>query len=723
MPLPVGSREEEEADTDVPMASIDEAIAAVGRGEMVVVMDDEDRENEGDLVMAAEFATPEKVAFFLAHTSGLICAPLMPDRLDELELPLMVSHNTESQRTAFTVTVDYRHGTTTGISAVDRAATIRALINPDTKPDDLARPGHVLPLRYRPGGVLKRAGHTEATVDLARFAGCYPAGLLCEIVTEDKQRMARRPELERFASDHGLPIISIGDLVRYRHHREKLVEQVARSAHPHRARRVHRLRLQVAARRRGASRLRGRRRAHQGERAGPRAQRVPHRRRVPLAALRLRVAAGSGDPPYRRGGRGRDRLPPRPRRAGHRPHPQAARLQPSGQRLGYRRRERRAGAPRRQSGVRHRRPDPRGARGDQDAPDDEQPGEVRGARGLWARHRRTGGLGARAEPGERQVLAHEERTARPPAQWPRPGRARSPPRRRRPHAGPSATPATSMASADESPGMELDAKSASQEAKTSMHRLPAIDDIDRRGARGADDGTGLRIAVACSRFNGHVTGLLLAGALAELDRCGVAEADRTVVWVPGAFELPLAAMTMAGARRFDAVVCLGAVIRGETSHYDFVAGQCAAGIQRVQLDMRMPVVFGVLTTENLEQALAARRWSRREQGDRGGCDRDRDGESDPAARIDRGGHREQRNAGPKTGGELAMLRLVLPKGSLELATFELFAAADLTVRRASEVAYRAAIDDPPRQRGSHPPAPGDPDLCGRRSVRPRRDRP
>jgi 6,7-dimethyl-8-ribityllumazine synthase len=161
-----------------------------------------------------------------------------------------------------------------------------------------------------------------------------------------------------------------------------------------------------------------------------------------------------------------------------------------------------------------------------------------------------------------------------------------------------------MASADESPGMELDAKSASQEAKTSMHRLPAIDDIDRRGARGADDGTGLRIAVACSRFNGHVTGLLLAGALAELDRCGVAEADRTVVWVPGAFELPLAAMTMAGARRFDAVVCLGAVIRGETSHYDFVAGQCAAGIQRVQLDMRMPVVFGVLTTENLEQALA-----------------------------------------------------------------------------------------------------------------------
>jgi len=230
--VPVGSMRNKEAEIEVPMGNVEEAIAAIGRGEMVVVMDDEDRENEGDLVMAAEFATPEKVAFFLAHTSGLICVPLTPDRLDELELPLMVSHNTESQRTAFTVTVDYRHGTTTGISAGDRAATIQSLINPDTKPDDLARPGHVLPLRYRPGGVLKRAGHTEATVDLARFAGCYPAGLLCEIVTTDKQRMARRPELESFATEHGLPIISISDLVRYRYHRERLVERIAQARIP-----------------------------------------------------------------------------------------------------------------------------------------------------------------------------------------------------------------------------------------------------------------------------------------------------------------------------------------------------------------------------------------------------------------------------------------------------------------------------------------------------------
>jgi 3,4-dihydroxy 2-butanone 4-phosphate synthase/GTP cyclohydrolase II len=231
MPRPVGSGGGE-GDGSVSMARIEEAIAAIGRGEVVVVVDDADRENEGDLVMAAEFATPEKVAFFLTHTSGLLCVSLTDERADELELPLMVSQNTESQRTAFTVTVDYRFGTTTGISAGDRSATIRALIGPDTKPADLARPGHVLPLRYRPGGVLKRAGHTEAGLDLARMAGCNPAGLLCEIVTEDKQRMARQPELERFAAAHGLPIISIADLVRYRRHREKLVERVAAARIP-----------------------------------------------------------------------------------------------------------------------------------------------------------------------------------------------------------------------------------------------------------------------------------------------------------------------------------------------------------------------------------------------------------------------------------------------------------------------------------------------------------
>ena len=207
-------------------ADVDDAVAAIGRGEIVVVVDDHDRENEGDLIMAAEFATAEKIAFFLAHTSGVICMPMTGERLDELELPPMVSENTESNRTAFTVSVDARNGTTTGISASDRARTIGALIDPATRPRDLARPGHMYPLRYREGGVLKRGGHTEATVDLARLAGLYPAGVLCELVTEDKSGMARLPELERFAAKHNMPLISIADLIRYRRQREKLVKRL-----------------------------------------------------------------------------------------------------------------------------------------------------------------------------------------------------------------------------------------------------------------------------------------------------------------------------------------------------------------------------------------------------------------------------------------------------------------------------------------------------------------
>ena len=211
---------------------IEEAVAAIGRGEVVVVVDDEDRENEGDLIMAAEFADQDTMAFFVKHTSGVICVPLTADRLGALTLPLMVRDNTESQRTAFTHSVDYRHGTTTGISAHDRSLTIKALIDPATRPDDLARPGHIFPLQAAEGGVLKRAGHTEAAVDLARMAGLYPAGVLCELVTEDGREMATRPELEAFAAEHGLVMITIADLIRYRRQREKLVKRVAEARIP-----------------------------------------------------------------------------------------------------------------------------------------------------------------------------------------------------------------------------------------------------------------------------------------------------------------------------------------------------------------------------------------------------------------------------------------------------------------------------------------------------------
>ena len=215
----------------MPTTSVENAIAAVARGELVVVVDDANRENEGDLIMAAEKVTPEAMAFMIRHTSGVICMPLEGTRLDDLHLPMMVAENTTAYRTAFTVSVDVKQGTTTGISAADRAATVHALVAPSTRPDDLARPGHIFPLRYREGGVLKRAGHTEATIDLAREAGCYPAGILAEVVNDDGT-MSRLPELERFAAEHGLQLISIADLIRYRRHREKLVRRVSEARIP-----------------------------------------------------------------------------------------------------------------------------------------------------------------------------------------------------------------------------------------------------------------------------------------------------------------------------------------------------------------------------------------------------------------------------------------------------------------------------------------------------------
>jgi 3,4-dihydroxy 2-butanone 4-phosphate synthase/GTP cyclohydrolase II len=197
------------------MSSVDEALAVIARGGMAVVLDDAARENEGDLIMAASRATPAALAFMIRHTSGVVCAALPAERLAALQLPPMVADNTESQRTAFTVTVDYRHGTSTGISAADRAATLRALADEAAQPSDFVRPGHVFPLRARPGGVLERRGHTEAAIDLARLAGLPACGVLCEVMNDDGT-MARPAELQVFAAAHGLPIIAIADLVAYR---------------------------------------------------------------------------------------------------------------------------------------------------------------------------------------------------------------------------------------------------------------------------------------------------------------------------------------------------------------------------------------------------------------------------------------------------------------------------------------------------------------------------
>jgi 3,4-dihydroxy 2-butanone 4-phosphate synthase/GTP cyclohydrolase II len=210
---------------------IEDAIRDVRNGKMVIVVDDEDRENEGDLTMAAEKVTPGAINFMAAHGRGLICMPIVGERLDQLQIPAMVSENTSPFETAFAVSVEAKHKVSTGISAHDRAATIKAILDPSTRPDDLARPGHMFPLRAREGGVLTRAGQTEAAVDLARLAGLYPAGVICEIMNPDGS-MARVPELARFAQRHGLKMITIKDLIDFRMKREKFVSRVASTTLP-----------------------------------------------------------------------------------------------------------------------------------------------------------------------------------------------------------------------------------------------------------------------------------------------------------------------------------------------------------------------------------------------------------------------------------------------------------------------------------------------------------
>ena len=214
-----------------PFARIEDAVDAIREGQMVIVVDDEDRENEGDLTIAAEKITPDAINFMARYGRGLICLSMTPERLDELEIPLMVSQNSSRFDTGFCVTIEAKHRTSTGISAADRAATVLAAIDPETKPADLARPGHMFPLRSRTGGVLARTGQTEASVDLARIAGLYPAGVICEVMNEDGT-MARVPQLARFAKRHGLLMVTVADLIKYRMHTESLVKRVASAKMP-----------------------------------------------------------------------------------------------------------------------------------------------------------------------------------------------------------------------------------------------------------------------------------------------------------------------------------------------------------------------------------------------------------------------------------------------------------------------------------------------------------
>jgi 3,4-dihydroxy 2-butanone 4-phosphate synthase/GTP cyclohydrolase II len=213
------------------LSTITEAIEDVKAGKLIIIVDDENRENEGDFAIAAEKITPDLINFMAKHGRGLVCMPITSERLDELKIPLMVTENTAPHSTAFTVSVEAKHKVSTGISAFDRAETIKTVIDPDTKPDDIARPGHMFPIAARKGGVLVRAGHTEAIVDLAKLAGLYPAGVICEIMNEDGT-MARLPELEKAADRFGLKIVSIADLIAYRRRTERLITRVAEAKLP-----------------------------------------------------------------------------------------------------------------------------------------------------------------------------------------------------------------------------------------------------------------------------------------------------------------------------------------------------------------------------------------------------------------------------------------------------------------------------------------------------------
>jgi len=213
------------------LSSISEAIADIKAGKFVIIVDDENRENEGDLALAAEKVTAEAINFMTLHARGLICLPIIGQRLDELKIPLMVQENTSRFSTAFTVSVEAKHRVSTGISAADRAETIKAVIDPDTQAEDLVLPGHMFPLRAREGGVLVRAGHTEAIVDLTRLAGLYPAGVICEILNEDGS-MARLPQLEVISKQHGIKVVTVADLITYRRRHEKLVHRVAEAKLP-----------------------------------------------------------------------------------------------------------------------------------------------------------------------------------------------------------------------------------------------------------------------------------------------------------------------------------------------------------------------------------------------------------------------------------------------------------------------------------------------------------
>ena len=546
------------AATARPFATIEQAIEEIRAGRMVVVCDDEDRENEGDLTMAAQFATPDAINFMAKEGRGLICLSLTPERCDELGLDLMAAKNESPFETPFTVSVEAREGVTTGISAYDRAHTIQVAIDPESRPRDLVQPGHVFPLKSRPGGVLERAGQTEAAVDLARLAGLNPAGVICEVMNDDGT-MARVPDLVEYCARHELSMVTVADLIAYRRRHDKLVERVVATRLPTTFGEFQAIGYRSLVDDKHHVAL------VKGEVAGE-----------PDVLVRVHSECLTGDVFHslrcdcgeqlesaltmiEREGRGvLLYLSQEGRGIGLLNKLRAYRLQEDG--LDTVEANERLGLPAdlRDYGI-----------GAQILVDlglgsirilTNNPKKIRGLEGY--------GLSVSGQlPIEHAPNVHNESYLR--------------------------TKAQRMGHTLHHQGLNLEEE---RPARAQAH-LSAT-------AVG-------RYAIVLARFYEELAARLELGARAAFEEEG---AEVEVFSVPGAFELAPAASYAAGTGRFAGVACLGAVIRGETDHYEYVCAQAASGIMRVQLDTGVPCAFGVLTCETMEQALARSGGEQRDQG-------------------------------------------------------------------------------------------------------------
>ena len=543
-------------------STIEDAIEDIRAGKMVVVCDAEDRENEGDLTMAAQFVTPEAINFMAMHGRGLICLALTPERCDELGLDLMAAKNESGFGTNFTITIEAREGVSTGISAHDRARTIQVAIDPRSKPEDLVQPGHMFPLKAKPGGVLERTGQTEAAVDLARLAGLNPSGVICEVMNDDGT-MARVPDLVEYCDRHDLKMITVADLIAYRRKHDKLIERVVQTRLPtdfgdfeavgfrslvDEKHHVAMVKGDVD----GAEDVLVR--VHSECLTGD----VFHSQRCDCgqqleSALRMIEEEGQGVLLY---------LSQEGRGIGLLNKLRAYKLQEEG--LDTVDANLKLGLPvdLRDYGI-----------GAQILVDlgltsirllTNNPKKIVGLRGL--------------RPARDRPDSDPARTRRPQRDYLRAKRDK-------------------LGHLLHHQGLALD--------EEMIHEEHVRDRKKRRGER-------LRFAIVVGRFYEDLADRLVEGATRVFEEAG---GDVDVHDVPGAFELPLAARYCADSGRYEGVACLGAVIRGETSHYDHVCGEAAAGIARVQLDTGVPCSFGVLTVENMEQALARTGGGKRHQGE------------------------------------------------------------------------------------------------------------